>query len=157
MRLTPVLAAVAVLGLGVGAARADDRVGTIRSVDGRTFTLGDGNAHHPGTDAASSAWERLKPGQKVWDTYDATFARMQPESSYINSLVEIAHLKKTNLSKGLAYPSMDASRPARGFVASGVRVSAAAIHPVSTTTGRRPRRVPPTGSPPLNRAVPPLV
>src|SRR6185369_11771737 len=28
--------------------------------------------------------------------------------------------------------SMDASRPARAFVASGVRVSAAAIHPVST-------------------------
>src|SRR4051795_13763966 len=33
------------------------------------------------------------------------------------------------------FPSMDASRPARGFVASGVRVSAAAIHPVSTAAG----------------------
>jgi hypothetical protein len=36
-------------------------------------------------------------------------------------------------------PSMDASRPARVFVASGARVSAAAIHPVSTAPGRRPR------------------
>jgi hypothetical protein len=29
--------------------------------------------------------------------------------------------------------------PRKGFVASGVPVSAAAIHPVSTATGRRPR------------------
>jgi hypothetical protein len=35
--------------------------------------------------------------------------------------------------------SMDASRPARAFVVSGARVSAAAIHPVSTAQGRRPR------------------
>src|SRR5690348_3354047 len=33
---------------------------------------------------------------------------------------------------------MDASRPARGFVVSGVRVSAAAIHPVSTARAAGP-------------------
>src|SRR5690242_1691180 len=39
---------------------------------------------------------------------------------------------------------MDASRPARGSVASGARVSAAAIHPVSTVVGSIARCESPT-------------
>ena len=52
-------------------------------------------------------------------------------------------LQQTRLTEAGAiadtFPSMDASRSARAFVAVGIRVSAAAIHSVSTTTGRWPR------------------
>jgi hypothetical protein len=72
---TAVLAA-AVLALGAGAAHANDRVGTIRSVnpDGRTFTLDDGNVYHLQTNAPRSAMEiirQMKAGQKVRVTYEA--------------------------------------------------------------------------------------
>src|SRR3954447_16843525 len=76
MRLTTVIAAVAVLGLGTGAAHANDRVGTIQSVgaDGRTFTLDDGNVYHLQTNASPSATEvirQMKAGQKIRVTYEA--------------------------------------------------------------------------------------
>jgi hypothetical protein len=76
MRLATVLAAAAVLGLGIGAAQANDRVGVIQSVgaDGRTFTLDDGNVYHLQTNASPSAMEiikQMKAGQKVRVTYEA--------------------------------------------------------------------------------------
>ena len=76
VRLATVLAAAAILGLGIGAAHANDRVGTIQSVgpDGRTFTLDDGNVYHLQTNAPQSAMEivrQMKAGQKVRVTYEA--------------------------------------------------------------------------------------
>jgi len=75
VRLATVLAA-AILGLGIGAAHANDRVGTIQSVgpDGRTFTLDDGNVYHLQTNAPQSAKDiirQMKTGQKVRVTYEA--------------------------------------------------------------------------------------
>jgi hypothetical protein len=74
MKLTPVLAAVAVLGLGVGVAHANDRVGTVQSVHGRTFTLSDGNVYHLETNAAPESKAELTPGSKVRVTYEANAA-----------------------------------------------------------------------------------
>jgi hypothetical protein len=71
MRFATVLAAVTVLGLGVGAARADDRVGTVQAVHGRTFTLDDGNVYHLETNTAPEARAELKVGNKVRVTYEA--------------------------------------------------------------------------------------
>jgi hypothetical protein len=75
-RLATVLAAATVLVFGASAAHANDRVGTIQSVnmDGRTFTLDDGNVYHLQTSAPQSAMEiikQMKAGQKVRVTYEA--------------------------------------------------------------------------------------
>jgi UDP-N-acetylmuramyl tripeptide synthase len=89
MRLATVLAAAAVLGLGIEVAHANDRVGTIQSVraDERTFTLSDGNVYILQANAPASAMEtlkRMRPGQKVRVTYEANAAR-----AYVSDIVPV--------------------------------------------------------------------